>query len=108
MFIDDFYVVRKVSEGQRGGAGEEGKRGGGGEGGREEEEEGKGGNKGCYSHTCDPHTDTNCVVTEGGNIKPKELAELPHIPKSAAWSNDSQSRSRVVLVGGFHTMKSLV
>lgn len=30
--------------------------------------------------------------TEGGNIKPKELAELPHIPKSAAWSNDSQSR----------------
>ena len=36
---------------------EEGRwRGGGGE------EEGKGGNRGCYSHTCDPHTDTNCVL----------------------------------------------
>ena len=31
-------------------------------GGGEEEGGRRGGNKGCYSHTCDPRTDTYCVV----------------------------------------------
>ena len=52
----------------RGGGGEvEGRwRDGGGE------VEGKGGNKGCYSHTCDPHTDTNCVDNVLNNTNSSE------------------------------------
>ena len=75
----------------RGGGGEVGGRwrGGGGEvegswrgGGGEVEGRGRGGggNKTCYSHTCNPHIDTNCVhpfiEDDGDSVEDAEIFDM--------------------------------